>query len=85
MDGDPGELTQTESEREFLHILFSPDSRTLATGIEDGSVLLWEVGTGKLLRSLKGRRGPVSHLAYSDDGRLLVSESSDGTALVGFA
>ncbi len=76
------ELRRVGNEKRFLTAVFTPDSRHVATGMEDGSTILWEVPTGKLLRNLSGHRGPVNHLAFSDDGRLLVSESSDGTALV---
>jgi WD40 repeat protein len=76
------ELRTVENQQKFLAATFSPDGRTLATGIEDGLILILEVATGKVRRTLKGHRGPVGRLAFSDDGLLLVSESSDGTALV---
>jgi hypothetical protein len=65
----------------FEKLAFSTDSRTLAT--TDGKVVhLWEVATGAKLRTLDGHRGEVRALAFSQDGRLLATASSDSTVLV---
>jgi WD40 repeat protein len=76
------ELAWVETKEKSLTAVFSPDGRTLVSGMEDGSVLLWEVSTRKIRRTLMGHRGPVHHLTFSDDGQLLASQSSDGTALI---
>jgi WD40 repeat protein len=64
------------------NISFSPDGRTLAGGGRDGQIRLWETATGELRRVLKGHLGWVGIPAFSSDGRLLVTGSSDTTALV---
>lgn len=47
-----------------------------------GSVIrVWDM-TGKQLSLLRGHEAPVRDLAFSPDGRLLVSASEDGSALV---
>ncbi len=64
-------------------IRFSSDCRTLACGgYGDGVVRLVEVATGKERHALSGHRGGVLCLAYSPEGRRLVSGSGDTTALV---
>jgi RNA polymerase sigma factor (sigma-70 family) len=62
---------------------FSPDGRMLAWGGgEDHVVHLMEVATGQERRRLVGHEGRVGALAFSADGKLLVSGSADTTALV---
>jgi WD40 repeat protein len=63
------------------NLVFSPDGRTLATSW-GRAVVLWEVATGKPRRQLVGHLGGVGDVAFSADGRRLVSGSSDCTALV---
>jgi RNA polymerase sigma factor (sigma-70 family) len=59
----------------------APDGRTLATGErKDYTVRLWDLGTGKELRTFGKHKGMVSCLAFSSDGRFLASGSEDKTA-----
>ncbi|MFB4278116.1 WD40 repeat domain-containing serine/threonine protein kinase [Nonomuraea sp. MTCD27] len=60
---------------------FSPDGGTLlAVGTADGSVLLWEVATGRQRGVLRGHTLPVTSLAFGPGGALLLSGSEDRTA-----
>jgi|GEM_PF-6670679 len=54
-------------------LAFSPDGKFLASGSRDTSIKLWEVKSGKLLRTLTGHKGEVSALTFSRDGALLAS------------
>jgi WD40 repeat protein len=70
---------------------FSPDGRLLATysGMFSGQVKLWEVATGRELRTLAADAGGsgfglggVRSVAFSRDGRLFAAGSDDGSTKV---
>ncbi|XP_027480235.1 notchless protein homolog 1 isoform X1 [Zalophus californianus] len=63
-------------------VLFSPDSRIVASASFDKSVKLWDGRTGRYLASLRGHVAAVYQIAWSADSRLLVSGSSDSTLKV---
>ena len=52
-------------------VTFSHDGRYLAAGDDDGTVRLWDAGTGHPVATLTGHTGEVSSVAYSPDGRVL--------------
>jgi WD40 repeat protein len=62
-------------------LAFSPtNGKLLAAGSSDfKAVVLWDVAAGKELRRLTGHDGPVWSVAFSPDGKTLVSGSDDGT------
>ncbi|XP_054703135.1 notchless protein homolog 1 isoform X2 [Grus americana] len=63
-------------------VLFSPDTRIIASASFDKSIKLWDGRTGKYLTSLRGHVSAVYQIAWSADSRLLVSGSSDSTLKV---
>uniref|UniRef100_A0A8D3AAR5 Notchless protein homolog 1 n=1 Tax=Scophthalmus maximus TaxID=52904 RepID=A0A8D3AAR5_SCOMX len=63
-------------------VLFSPDTRLLASASFDKSIKIWDGRTGKYLMSLRGHVASVYQVAWSADSRLLVSGSSDSTLKV---
>ena len=70
-------------------LAFSPDSQVLATSIEtsgkhwrDRSIRLWDVATRRDICRVQAHRSGISALAFSPDGRRLLSASADATALV---
>ncbi|WP_406464166.1 hypothetical protein OH768_50720 [Streptomyces sp. NBC_01622] len=58
---------------------FSPDGRTVAAA-SGRTVSLWDVASRKIRATLKGHTDSVWSLAFSPDGHLLATGSTDGTA-----
>ena len=62
-----------------MSIALSPDGRYLVSGSRDKTIKLWELSSGRELRTFTGHTYVVSSVALSPDGRYLVSGSYDGT------
>jgi hypothetical protein len=65
----------------FEQLAFSPDGRLLASSDKD-AVHVWEVATGKEIRCFRGHHSEIRSLAFSGNGRRLVSAGNDCTVLV---
>lgn len=61
-------------------LAFSRDSEMIASGSHDGSISLWKVQTGSLVRSIpKAHAQGVTSLCFSRDGSQILSASFDTT------
>lgn len=61
-------------------LAFSPDGSIVATAGANGNVILWEVPSGRRLRSIPGRTGGTYGLAFNlPDGTVVAAAGGDGT------
>ncbi|MEM6529539.1 MAG: WD40 repeat domain-containing protein, partial [Chloroflexota bacterium] len=65
-----------------LSAAFSSDGAMLASGDASNAVILWDVGTGQIIKRLDEHSGRVNDLAFAPDDSQLVSVSSDTQVFV---
>ena len=63
-------------------VSFSPDGRTLASGSQDDTVILWNVSIGRTIATLEEHTHNVTSVSFSPDGRTLASGSQDDTVIL---
>jgi WD40 repeat protein len=73
------EVVQNSPDGLISAVAFSPDGTLVLTGSGDKTLKLWDVATGKLLRSFDGHIGEVRSVAFSPDGTRALSGSKDKT------
>ena len=79
----PGEPAEKWGDRRSVNALaFTPDGRTLITGEDNGTVVLYDAVTAAVRATLRGHLNRVGAVSVSSDGRRLASAGSDLTALV---
>ena len=66
----------------ILSVAFSPDGRRALSGSHDKTLSLWDVASGRHLRTFKGHFSKVKSVVFSPDGRLVLSGSWDKTLRV---
>ncbi len=60
-------------------VVFSPDGKMLASASFDNTIKLWNVKSGRRIRTLKGHNMEVSSVSFSPNGNILASASYDST------
>lgn len=65
-----------------LCVRFSPDGKTLASSGADRMIKLWDVETGKLIKTLEGHTHHVTAIAWNVNGRELASGSADASVKI---
>ena len=53
-------------------VAFSPDGKFVAAGLADNSIHIFDLAMGKDVKTLAGHAGPVTALAYTAKGELVV-------------
>jgi WD40 repeat protein len=60
-------------------VAVSPDGQLIASASEEGTVNIWDVGSGRLARSLgKNITGSLDAVAFSPDGQLIAAAGYNG-------
>jgi len=77
-EGDIGEPVVLEHPFRLVSIHeFSPDSKQIAYGGNDGTIILWDIASGRILQTLVGHKAGCLALSFSHDGKTLVSGGAE--------
>ena len=82
-DTDTGEIGPLTSNAGRVNaIAYSPDGARIVAGSRNGTLKIWESGTGAAVGTLSGHTDTVNAVAWSPDGARIVSGSADHTLRV---
>jgi len=60
-------------------VAFTPDGMQFLLGSDDGTIKLWDINSGKVIRTFSGHSDSVASVAFSPDGKYVLSGSDDRT------
>jgi len=67
--------------RDVNSVVFSPNRNMIASGSGNGTIRLWNAHTGEFIKYLEGHTKPVNSVAFSPNGKTLISAGEDGVCL----
>lgn len=57
----------------------SPDGKQAASAGEDGAIILWDLGSGKVIKKMTGHTAMIHTLAFDSEGSTVISGGADYT------
>jgi len=75
----PEMVVQSGHSEQLWSVALSSDNKYIVTGAWDNSAKLWDVQTGKQLRSFNGHDGYIMSVNLSEDNKFLLTSSNDNT------
>jgi uncharacterized caspase-like protein len=75
----PRLVLQTGHAGEDIYAAFSPDGKTVVSGSKDKTLRLWDVASGREIKTISGHTDVVTSVAFSPDGKTVISGSHDNT------
>lgn len=64
---------------DFTSYAINPNGKTIASVNRDNTIHIWDIKSGKKIKTLKGHTAVVNCISYNNDGNMLVSSSEDKT------
>jgi WD40 repeat protein len=62
-----------EHQAQITTVAFSPDGKYVLSGDRAGKIMMWEIASGKEVRTFEENQGEVRTAAFSFDGKLLIT------------
>lgn len=79
LGGPPAHASDVGLDSLVYSVAFSPNSKLLASGVQNGNIRLWSVPGLDVVRDLVGHKDGITALVFSKDGHTLYSASMDRT------
>jgi WD40 repeat protein len=75
----PDIFPQIGHSNDVKSVAFSPDGKYTLSGSQDSTLKLWNLASGKEIRTFAGHASEVNGIAFTPDGRFILSGSDDKT------